>query len=283
MTRDLTTHSASLSPWISIRPSRGWVAVNLRELWAYRELFFFLAWRDVKVRYKQTALGVAWALLQPLASMIIFTLIFGRFAGIPSDGIPYELFALAGLSLWTFVSNAITTSGNSLIGNTNLLTKVYFPRMLLPASACGAALVDLAISLGLLAAVMLWHGFTPGWGLLLLPLLVVHAFALALAVGLWMSALNVRFRDIRYALPFFIQLWMFASPIAYPVSLVPEHYRWVALINPMAGLIEAFRACLFDRPFDWPTLASSLLLTAALLVFAAFDFRRMERSFADRI
>lgn len=268
-------------PLVVIRPSQSWAPLNLRDLWNYHELLFFLTWRDVKVRYKQTALGVAWAVLQPLCTMLIFTLFFGRLAGIPSEGVPYSLFAFAGLLLWTFFANAVTNSGNSLVGSANLISKVYFPRMIVPGAAVGAGLVDLVIGFGLLVALMLYHGVAPGWSALLLPVPVVLVTLLALGVGLWMSALNVKYRDVRYALPFLVQLWMFASPIIYPASLVPEKWRWVLALNPMTGILEGFRASLFGRPVDPLSLGLSAVLTLAILVGAAYDFRRVERTFAD--
>lgn len=268
-------------PLIRIRPSRKWVALNLGDLWAYRELLFFLTWRDVKVRYKQTLLGAAWAVIQPLLTTIIFTLFFGRLAGIPSDGIPYLLFAYAGLLPWTFFSNALTNSGNSLVGSANLITKVYFPRMIIPGAAVAAGLVDLAIAFLILIALMIYYGAGAGWGVLMLPLLVALTALLALGVGLWMSALNVKYRDIRHALPFLVQVWMFASPIIYPSSMLPEKWRWLIALNPLTGIIEGYRAALFGRAFDWKAIGLSTAVTLALLVYSAYTFRRMEKSFAD--
>jgi len=268
-------------PLIRIRPSGRWAALNLKSLWAYRELLYFLTWRDVKVRYKQTALGAAWAVMQPLFTMLIFTLFFGRLAGMPSDGIAYPLFAYAALLPWTFFSNAVTNSGNSLVGNANLITKVYFPRMIIPGAAVVAGVVDFLIAFVLLAAMMIYYNVAPTWNLLMLPALVAMTSLLALGIGMILSALNVKYRDIRYALPFMIQLWMFASPIIYPVSLLPEKWRWLITLNPLTGIIEAFRSSLFGLAFDWVSLGISTLIIAGVLVYSAYSFRKMEKSFAD--
>ena len=267
-------------PLVVIEPGTSWVGVNLRELWGYRELLYFLTWRDVKVRYKQTLLGAAWALLQPLILMLIFTVFFSRLAGIKSVGAPYPLFAYTGLLPWTFFANAVTNSGNSLIGSTNLITKVYFPRMLIPAAAVAAGLVDLGISFVLLIGLMFYYRVGLHMNILLLPGLIALVTVLAIGVGLWMSALNVKYRDIRYALPFLIQIWMFASPVIYPV---PQRWRWVLALNPMTGIIEGFRSALFGQPFVWRSLGLSTVITILILVYSAFTFRRMERSFADVI
>ncbi len=274
-------HDLPEVPLISIRPSGRWAALNLSEVWAYRELLFFLIWRDVKVRYKQTVLGAAWAIIQPLFTTIIFTLFFGRLANMPSDGIPYPLFAFAGLTIWTFFSNAVTSSGNSLVGSSHLITKVYFPRMIIPGAAVGAGLLDLAIASVILLGMMFWYGTPPTFGLLLFPAIILLTALLALGVGMWMSALNVKYRDIRYALPFLIQLWMFATPIIYPTSLVPMKWRWALALNPLTGIIEALRAALFGRPLNGTLLAISTVATLLILVCAAFAFRSMEKSFAD--
>jgi lipopolysaccharide transport system permease protein len=269
-------------PLVSIRPSKSWTPLNLRDLWLYRDLLYFLVWRDVKVRYKQTALGVAWAVMQPLFTMVIFSLIFGRLAGMKSDGIPYPLFAYAGLLPWTFFANAVTSSGNSLVGSANLITKVYFPRPLIPVAAVIAGLVDFAIAFLLLAVLMVYYRVELSAHILMLLPLVLLTTLLAVGVGMWMSALNVKYRDIRHALPFVIQLWFFASPIIYPASIFQD-WRWLIALNPMAGLIEGYRAALFGRPFDWLMLALSGGLTLTLSIYAAFTFRRMEKSFADII
>jgi len=270
-------------PLIAIEAGRGWTGLDLSDLWLHRDLFFFLIWRDVKVRYKQTVLGAAWAILQPLLTMVVFTLFFGKLAKVPSDGIPYPIFAYAGLLPWTFFSNAITASSNSLVGNASLITKVYFPRMVIPAAAVGAGLVDLAIAALILVAMMAYYGFGLGWtALMLIPLVVLTAL-FALGVGMWMSGLNVKYRDVRYALPFCIQLWMYATPIIYPISFIPERWRWILLFNPLTGIIDGFRSALFGRTFPWLELVVSAILTLLFLVYAAYSFKRMERNFADII
>jgi lipopolysaccharide transport system permease protein len=271
------------APLVTIEAKRSWVPLDLRGLWTYRELLYFLTLRDVKVRYKQTAMGAAWAILQPLFAMLIFTLFFGRLARIPSDGIPYPIFAYAGLLPWTFFSNAISNSGNSLITNTNLITKVYFPRMIIPAAAVGAGLVDLAIAFLLLGGLMIYYGVGLSPAVVALPFLVLLTATFALGVGMWLSALNVKYRDIRHALPFLIQLWMFVSPVIFPSSMVPQKWRWVLSLNPLTGIIEGFRAALFGKPFPWTGLATSLVITLIVLFYSAYSFRRMERKFADLI
>ena len=268
-------------PLVVVAARNSWVGINLRDLWTYRELLYFLTWRDVKVRYKQTALGAAWALLQPLLLMLIFTFFFSRLGGINSGStVPYPLFAYAGLLPWTFFANAVANGGNSLVGSTNLITKVYFPRMFIPTAAVGAGLVDLAIAFGLLVVLMFYYGVGLRWSLALLPVFVVMATLLALGVGMLMSALNVKYRDIRYALPFMIQVWMFASPVIYPV---PDKWRWLLSLNPMTGIIEGFRAALFGQPLNGLALGLSAAMTLVLLVCSAFVFTRMEKSFADVI
>jgi lipopolysaccharide transport system permease protein len=250
-------------------------------LWAYRELLYFLTWRDVKVRYKQTVLGAAWAIIQPLFTMIVFSIFFGRLANMPSDGIPYPLFAYAALMPWTFFSNAVTNSGNSLVGSANLITKVYFPRMIIPGAAVAAGLVDLLIAFAILIVLMIVYGVGASWGLLMLAPLVILTTTLAIGMGMWTSALNVKYRDIRHALPFAIQLLMFATPIIYPLSIVPSRWRWVLTLNPLTGIIEGYRAAFFGRPFNWPLLAISAAITFGILIYSAYYFKRMERTFAD--
>ena len=268
-------------PVIRIRPSRKWVALNLRDVWAYRELLYFLTWRDVKVRYKQTALGAAWAIIQPLFAMLIFALFFGRLAGLPSDGVPYPIFAFVGLLPWTFFANAVTNSGNSLVGSSNLITKVYFPRLIIPGAAVAAGLVDFAIAFVILGVLVPYYGIAMTWSALMLPLLVFLTALLALAVGMWTSAMNVKYRDVRHAMPFLIQLWFFATPIVYPTTIVPLKWRWVMALNPMSGIIDGYRASVFGSAFDLRALCISSGITLALLIYSAYAFRRMEKTFAD--
>lgn len=267
---------------VVIEASKSWVPLRLRDLWAYRELLYFLTWRDVKVRYKQTLLGAAWAILQPLMTMVIFTLLFGKLAGIKSEGIPYPLFAYGGLLIWTFFANSVTNSGNSLVGSAHLITKIYFPRMIVPAGAVAAGLVDLALAFLIQIGLMIYYGVHVSWSLLMVLPLVLLVTLLAVGVGMWLSGLNVKYRDIRYAIPFLIQLWMFASPIIYPVSMLPVKWRWVLILNPLTGIIQNFRIALFgNQPFDWKSLSVSVAVTAVVLVYSSYAFRRMERHFAD--
>ena len=268
-------------PLVTIEANKAWNASELRDLWAYRELLYFLMWRDVKVRYKQTELGIAWAIIQPLLTMLIFTLFFGRLAGVPSDNVPYPIFAYAGLLPWTFFANAIGNSGNSLVGSANLITKVYFPRMIIPGAAVAAGLVDFAIGFVILVVLMFYYGIAIGWGLLMFLPLVLLTTLLATGMGMWLSGLNVKYRDVRFALPFLIQLWMFVSPVIYPASFLPSQFRWLLWFNPMTGIIEGYRSSLFGLPFNWIALGSSAAITLLLLVYAAYSFRRMEKSFAD--
>lgn len=268
-------------PMVSIRAGNRWSPLDLKSLWAYRELLYFLTWRDVKIRYKQTLLGATWAIIQPLFTMIIFTIFFGKLAGMPSDNIPYPLFAYAGLLPWTFFSNAVTGSGNSLVGSAHLITKVYFPRMIIPGAAVAAGLIDLAIAFGILIVLMIYYGVGLTLNLLMLPVLVILTTLLAIGIGMWTSALNVKYRDIRYVLPFATQLLMFATPIIYPISIVPEKWRWLLRLNPLSGLIDGYRSSFFGSPFDWLSLAVSCVITILVLIYAAYDFRRMEQTFAD--
>jgi lipopolysaccharide transport system permease protein len=267
---------------VIIEAGKSSVSLGLRDFWAYRELLYFLTWRDVKVRYKQTLLGAAWAILQPLLTMLIFNLLFGRLAGIKTDGPPYPIFAYAGLVLWTFFANAVTNSGNSLVGSAHLITKIYFPRMIVPAGAVAAGLVDFALAFVVQIGLMIYYHIQPTWALLMIVPLVVLTTMLALGVGMWLSALNVKYRDVRYAVPFLIQLWMFVSPVIYPLSMVRGKLRWAVAVNPLTGIIQNFRAAVFaNQPFDWKSLGISTTITVVILIYAAYSFRHMERRFAD--
>lgn len=275
----------SEKPVVIIEASKSWVPLRLRDIWVYRELLYFLIWRDVKVRYKQTLLGVVWVVLQPVLTMLIFTLFFGKLAGIEQQtgGIPYPVFVYAGLLPWSFFANAITNSGNSLVASAHLITKVYFPRLLVPASAVMAGWVDFAISFLVLVVLMIYYGVALSWTLLILPLLLLMATLFALGVGAWLSALNVKYRDIRFVLPFLIQLWMFLSPVIYPPAFVPQRWRWLLTLNPLTGIIEGFRSALFSRSFNWMALGVSTIVILVVLIYAAYAFKRMERRFADII
>jgi lipopolysaccharide transport system permease protein len=270
-------------PELILEPSRGWRKLNLGELWAYRELLYFLIWRDVKVRYKQTLIGAAWAIIQPLLTMIVFSLFFGQLAGIPSEGVPYPIFSYAALVPWTFFANGLTNVSNSLVSSGNLIKKVYFPRLVIPLASVLSGLVDFALAFAVLLLMMLLYGILPTAAILALPLFVLLALITSLAVGMWLSALNVQFRDVRYVLPFLIQFWLFATPIAYPSSLIEnELVRTLYGINPMAGVVEGFRWALLGSPMPpLPMLLASGLTASVALISGLFYFRRMEKFFAD--
>jgi lipopolysaccharide transport system permease protein len=272
------------APSIVVQPSAGLLELDLQALWHYQELLYFFVWREVKVRYKQTVLGIAWALLQPLLTMAIFTVIFGRFVNVPSDGLPYPLFAYAALLPWTYFSEAMARSSVSLVGDANLIRKVYFPRLTMPLAAAISPLVDFLPSFLLLLGMMAWFGTTPTWGILTLPGFLCFAFITALAVGLWLSALNVRYRDVRHTIPFLTQCWLYASPVAYPVSLVPEGWRMLYGLNPMVGVIEGFRWGLLGKESpDFGVMAVSFIVVMGLLVGGLMFFKHMEQTFADVI
>jgi lipopolysaccharide transport system permease protein len=265
-----------------IEPSRGWVSLKLGELWEYRELLYFLTWRDIKVRYKQTALGVAWAIIQPLFTMLVFYFSFSKLAKIPSDGLPYPLFCYAALVPWSFFSNGLTQSSNSLVGSANLITKVYFPRLAIPLATVFSGAVDFALAFALLVGMMVWFGVSLSLKILLFPLFILLAFVTALGVGLWLSALNVEYRDVRYIVPFITQFWMLATPIAYPSSLLSEPWRTIYGLNPMTGVVEGFRWSLLGTSASpGPMLIVSSLVSLVILSSGAFYFRRMEKTFAD--
>jgi lipopolysaccharide transport system permease protein len=265
-----------------IEPTRGWRAIDLRELWAYRDLLRVFAWRDVKVRYRQTVLGAVWVMGQPVVSMVIFSLLFTRVAKLRAEtGVPYPLFVLGGVLIWNFVSGAIQRSGNSLLGASHLISKVYFPRLVVPLSNVATDLVDFAIAALLLLPMMLYYGVAPSPAMLLVPLIVVLACVFALGVGLWIAALNVEYRDVRVVLPWILQIAMYATPVVYPLSALPERLRWIAVANPMTGIVEGFRAALFGGVLPYEALLWSIAAAVLLLVSGAYYFRRMERLFAD--
>jgi len=265
-----------------IQPSKGWVPLKLGELWHYRELLYFFVWRDVKVRYKQTALGAAWAIIQPVFTMLVFSIFFGRLANMPSDGVPYPVFVFAALVPWTFFANALGQGSNSLVGSGNLITKVYFPRLVVPTASVISGLVDFLIAFAVLVLLMTWYGIGLSLKILWLPVFVLHAVITALAVALWLSALNVQYRDVRYTVPFLTQFWLFATPVAYPSSLLSPGWRIAYGLNPMVGVVEGFRWALLDTgpaPGLMPVISG--LVSVVLLVGGAFYFQRLERTFAD--
>jgi lipopolysaccharide transport system permease protein len=265
-----------------IEPKKRWVPIDLKEIQEYRELLYFLTKRDIKVRYKQTVLGGLWAVIQPVFTMVIFTLFFGQLAKMPSDGIPYPIFVYAGLLPWTYFANALSNAGNSLVGSANLITKVYFPRLIVPASASLAGLLDFFIAMLVLGAMMVYYQFVPGFGIFLFPFLVGLTFLCSVGVGLWLSALNVQYRDIRYVIPFLVQIWMFVSPVIYPVSMVDKKYQWLLALNPMGGVIKAYRASLLGhQPIDWSLLSLSAAIIILLFISGLYYFRSMEKVFAD--
>jgi lipopolysaccharide transport system permease protein len=268
-------------PVTVIERSRG--PVNLADLWEYRELLYFLVWRDIKVRYKQTFIGAGWTLIQPLLTMVVFTFIFARLASVPSDGLPYPLFSYAALLPWNYFSRSLGNSVNSVAGSAHLITKIYFPRLLLPIAACLSGLIDVAISMVFLFGLMIWYRVSPSWiGLLALPLLFLFAILTALSISLWLSALNVRYRDVGQAIPFLLQLWLFVSPVAYPASIVPEKWRFLYNLNPMTTIVEGFRWALLQSAMPPVTLmVISVLLVLAILWTGFLLFRRLESTFAD--
>jgi lipopolysaccharide transport system permease protein len=277
-------HSAASTSHTRIVPSQGWAALKLGELWEYRELFYFLIWRDVKVRYKQTVLGAAWAILQPFFTMVVFSLFFGRLANMPSDGVPYPIFAYAALVPWTFFANGLSQAPSKLIASSNLIQKVYFPRLAIPVATILAGLVDFVLAFAVLLGMMLWYGILPSAAVLWLPLFLGLALATSLGVAFWLSAINVQYRDVAQVMPFIVQVWLFATPIAYPSSLLPEPWRTIYGINPMAGVVEGFRWALLgtgDAPGGLVLVSGLIALT--LLLSGAFYFQRMERRFADVI
>ena len=284
MTQELTssTTGPEVIPVIFIRPSRGWIAVNWAELWEYRELLYFLTWRDLKVRYKQTVLGVAWAVIQPFLTMVVFSIFFGGLAKVPSNGIPYPIFTYCALLPWQLFASVLSQASGSVVANERLITKVYFPRLIVPMATVLAGLVDFVIAFVVLLGMMLFYGIVPTWAVVTLPLFLLMAVATALSVGLWLSALNTQYRDVRYAIPFLIQIWLFATPVAYPSSLVPEQWRALYGLNPMTGVVEGFRWALLGQS-DSPgiLLGVSVVVVAVLLTSGLYYYRRVEKTFAD--
>lgn len=269
-------------PELVIRPTAGWRFLDLSELWAYRELIYFLTWRDIKVRYKQAALGVVWVVIQPLLTMIVFSVIFGQIARLPSDGIPYPVFSFVGLLPWQLFAGALQRASASLVGNAHLLTKVYFPRLIIPISAAAAGLLDFVISLVVLVGLMAYYGIVPTWATIWLPFLVLFALMTALAVGLWLSALMVSYRDVQYVVPFLVQIWMYASPVAYSASLVPGGaWRIVYGLNPMVGVVQGFRWALLNGQPPDELMLVSVVIVLLLLVTGLLFFRHTEETFAD--
>lgn len=267
---------------VHIEPSKGWVSLRLGELFDYRELLYFLVWRDVKVRYKQTALGASWAIIQPFLTMVVFSLFFGKLAKIPSDGVPYPIFSFTALVPWTFFASSLTNASNSLVGSSNLLKKVYFPRLAIPIATVLSGLVDFGIAFSMLIAMMFWYGLVPTVNALWLPLFVLLALVTSLGVGLWLSAMNVQYRDVKYVVPFLTQFWLFATPVAYPTSLLTGKWRELYALNPMVGVVEGFRwALLGTRNRPNGIVAVSSISALVILITGAFYFRRMERTFAD--
>ncbi len=269
-------------PVTRIEPSSGWVSLHLHELWEYRDLLYFFVWRDIKVRYKQTVMGVAWAIIQPFFTMVIFSLFFGRLAKVPSDGLPYPIFSFAALVPWTFFANALTQASNSLVNSANMIKKIYFPRLLVPTATVFAGLVDFVLAFIVLLGMMLYYGYMPTANVIWLPLFLFMALATSLGVGLWLSAMNVQFRDVRYVVPFLAQAWLFATPIAYSSSMLSEPWRTVYGINPMVGVVDGFRwALLGTDTAPGPVVFVSFAVAMLLLISGMFYFRRMEKNFAD--
>ena len=272
----------NISTQTIIEQTKGWQLINFRELFRYKDLFYFLVWKEIKVLYKQTVLGLAWAIIRPLLTMIIFSIVFGRLAGIPSDGAPYSIFAFVALIPWTYFSTAMTSSSNSLVGNANLLTKVYFPRLIIPMTPVLSGLVDFGIAFLMLGVMMAWFRIMPSWNILFLPLLIFLTLCSASGIGMWLSALAIQYRDVKFAVPFLAQVLLYAAPVAWPVSLIPSNYRFVYGLYPIAGVIEGFRSALLGtNPMPWDLIASGSLSTTILLLSGALYFRRMERVFAD--
>ena len=282
--KEAPTRSLSVETTLVIRPRRHLFALDIKAIWEYRELLYFLIWRDLKVRYRQSVIGVGWVILQPLMTMVVFTAVFGKFVGVPSDGLPYPIFIFSALLPWNLFASALTRGSASVVDNTQLVSKVYFPRLILPLSGVLSPVADFAVAFGLLIGMMVWFGTSPTWGILALPLLVLLAILTALAIDIWLSALNVRYRDVGHTVPFLVQIWMFISPVTYPVSLVPEKWRLLYSLNPMAGVIEGFRWALLGKQSpDFAVITVSAVMMFILLFTGIVYFKHTERTFADVI
>jgi len=274
------SQSATVTTTI-IQPSRGLFSLKLGELWRYRELLYLLTWRDVKIRYKQAVLGFLWAFIQPFLKMVVFSVVFGGLVKIDSEGFPYPIFLYAGLLPWQFFADAVNRSGQSIVAEANLITKVYFPRLIIPVASVGAALVDFAISFGILIAMMFYFHITPGVSILMVLPLVLLTILCVLGIGVFVSALNTTYRDFRYALPFLVQIWMYVTPVIYPVTIIPQNWRWLIALNPMSGIVDAYRSAILGKPFDWPHLGISLSIATVMFLVGLAYFRKTERYFAD--
>ena len=272
---------AEAVPTIIIEPTRSWLSLKLRDIWQYRELLYFLTWRDVKVRYKQTVIGFLWAIIQPFLKMVVFSIIFGGLAKMDSEGFPYPIFLYAGLLPWQFFASSVSRSGESIVGSANLIKKVYFPRLIIPIASVGACLVDFAISFIILIILMFYYNIIPTLStFMVLPLVLATIFT-ALGVGMLISALNVAYRDFRYIVPFFVQIWMFLTPVVYPTRIIPENWRWLILLNPMAGIVDAYRSAILGKSFEWGNLGISMGIAVIVFLFGLIYFRKTERYFAD--
>ena len=274
---------AEALPTIIIEPTRGWLSLKLRDIWQYRELLYFLTWRDVKVRYKQTVIGFLWAIIQPFLKMVVFSVIFGSLAKMNSEGFPYPIFLYAGLLPWQFFASSVSRSGESVVGSASLITKVYFPRLIIPIASVGACLVDFAISFIILIVMMFYYNIIPTLSSLMVIPLVLATIFTALGMGMLISALNVAYRDFRYILPFFVQIWMFLTPVIYPVGIIPENWRWLILLNPMAGIVDAYRSAILGKPFEWGSLGVSMGIAVAIFLCGLVYFRKTEKYFSDII
>jgi len=272
---------AEAVPTTIIEPTRGWLSLKLKDIWQYRELLYFLTWRDVKVRYKQTVIGFLWAIIQPFLKMVVFSVIFGGLAKMDSEGFPYPIFLYAGLLPWQFFASAVSRSGESVVGSANLIKKVYFPRLIIPIASVGACLVDFAISFIILIVLMFYYSIIPTLSIFMVLPLVLATIFTALGVGMFISALNVAYRDFRYVLPFLVQIWMFLTPVIYPTRIIPENWRWLILLNPMAGVVDAYRSAILGKPFEWGNLGISMGMAVVIFLCGLMYFRKTERYFAD--